>query len=296
MSNVSILSLNNGVKIPQLGLGVWQIKDGEEAISSVSYALKIGYRSIDTAAIYGNEKGVGEAIKSSKIARNEIFVTSKLWNSDQGYESSLKAFDASLSRLGLDYLDLYLIHWPSHNEALIADTWRAFEKLYKNKRLRAIGVSNFKVKHLENLLKTAKVKPMVNQIELHPYKSQIETREFCTQHSIQVESWSPLMHGGEILSLPLITEIASKHHKTVAQVVLRWHVQNGLIVIPKSVRPGRIKENFEIFDFNLSETDMKQIDSLDRDRGVGPDPDSFAIRLYSKITKITRSVKRKNPR
>lgn len=294
MNKTPIIKLNNGIGMPQLGLGVWKVQDGNEAVSSVEYALKVGYRLIDTAALYGNERSVGEAIRSSGIPREDIFITTKLWNSDQGYDSTLKAFQASLDRLGLGYVDLYLIHWPNHDTDLIADTWRAFEDIYRGKRARSIGVSNFKPSHLESLLQTAKTIPSINQIELHPYNSQLKTREFCREHGIAVESWSPLMQGGEILNEAIIVDIAKQHHKTPAQIVLRWHIDNNLVVIPKSVTPKRIKENFELFDFKLSPDEIKKIDDLNQDRRVGPDPDSFGIRVYSSLSKTFGTIKRKN--
>jgi diketogulonate reductase-like aldo/keto reductase len=296
MSSVPNIKLNNGIMMPQFGLGVWHVKSGSEAFETVKYALSVGYRLIDTAALYGNEQSVGEAIKASGVPREEIFVTTKLWNSDQGYESTLAAFKASCDRLGLDYVDLYLIHWPNRDTELIDETWQAFEKLYEDKLTRSIGVSNFKPHHLEKLLEKAKTQPVINQIELHPYHTQIETREYCKKHHIQIESWSPLMQGGEILSNTVVLDIAKKHNKTAAQVVLRWHIDNGLTVIPRSVTPSRIKENFEIFDFKLTTEEVEAINKLDQNRRIGPDPDSFGLRAYNSISKSLNFVKRKNHR
>lgn len=274
MADVPMIKLNSGVEMPQLGLGVWQVEEGSEVEGAVKTALGTGYRLIDTAAMYQNETGVGKAIKASGVPREQLFVTTKLWNSDHGYDEALRAFDASMDKLGLEYLDLYLIHWPSPMHGKVPETWRAFERLLEEKRVRAIGVSNFKPHHLEELLKTANVVPAVNQIELHPKMQQHETRAFCKHHDIHVESWSPLMRGGEVLQEPVITDIASKHGKTPAQVVIRWHLQSGLIVIPKSVHEQRIRENFNVFDFELSGEELSAINNLDEQKRVGPDPDN----------------------
>jgi len=273
ISNIKETStLHNGVKIPQLGFGVFKVENGSQTVQSVKKALEVGYRSIDTAAIYQNEEGVGQAIRESGIPREDIFVTSKVWNTDQGYESTLAAFDASLKRLGLDYLDLYLIHWPGKDKYV--DTWRALETLYKEGKVRAIGVSNFHIHHLENLLKSSEVKPVINQIELHPRLTQVEIREFCQKHDIQVEAWSPLGRG-VLLDNPTIGEIAKKHGKTSAQVIIRWHLQHGIVVIPKSVTPARIEENAQVFDFELSVEEMKEIDGLHANERVGSNPDEL---------------------
>ncbi len=265
--------LNNGLSIPQLGFGVWQIPDGNEVEMAVSTALETGYRLIDTAAVYGNEAGVGRAINSSSVPREEIFVTTKLWNHDQGYEPALRAFDASLQRLGLDYVDLYLIHWPAPAQDKYQETWRAFEEIYKSGRAKAIGVSNFTRTFLGRLLEGADVVPAVNQIELHPRFQQTETIEYCRSHGIAVESWSPL--GGQksnLLDNPDLISIGEQYGKTSAQIVIRWHLQHGLIVIPKSANAGRIAENFDVFDFELSSEDLKKMKALDTGTRVGADP------------------------
>lgn len=264
--------LANGSIIPRLGLGVWQVKDGAETVNSVKWALQAGYRLIDTAAAYKNEVSVGEGIRASGIPREEIFVTTKLWNADQGYDSTLKAFDESLSKLGLDYIDLYLIHWPV--EGKYKDSWRAMEEIYQSGRAKAIGVSNFHEHHIENLLKGANVVPMVDQIELHPTLTQEPLRKFLADNKIAVEAWSPLGQG-KILENPSLIEIGKKYNKTAAQVIIRWHLQNDIIVIPKSVHEDRIKQNFDVFDFELTDNDIKRIDGLNTNERLGPDPDNF---------------------
>lgn len=272
MTSVPTITLNNGVTIPQLGFGVWQVPDGQEVESAVGTALQTGYRLIDTAAAYGNETGVGNALRASGIDRSELFVTTKLWNHSHAYDAALRAFDASMARLQLDYLDLYLIHWPVPAESKYPDAWRALERLYSDKRVRAIGVCNFLPGHLERLLQTAHVVPAVNQIELHPRLQQAETRQFCAEHDIRIESWSPLMRGGELLRDTTIQAIADKYSKTTAQVILRWHLDSGFIVIPKSVHTERIRQNFDILDFSLDEDDMTQIAAMDNGQRVGPHP------------------------
>lgn len=271
-SITSTVTLHNQVEMPQFGLGVYLVEEGNEVVQTVKTALQLGYRSIDTAAFYDNEVGVGEAIKQSGIPREELFITTKVWNSDQGYENTLRAFEESLQKLQLDYIDLYLIHWPVKGKFI--DTWKAFEKLYEDGKVRAIGVSNFQVHHLEELFSECNLKPMVNQIELHPVLAQQPLRSFCAEHDIKVEAWSPIARG-RLLDHPILKEISTKHHKSVAQVILRWHLQNNIIIIPKSVKPARIKENADIFDFELSEAEMKQIDNLNKDERFGPDPDNF---------------------
>jgi len=267
------VTLNNGVEMPQLGFGVFKVPD-DQATDAVLSALEVGYRSIDTAALYRNEPGVGKAIAQSGIARGELFVTSKVWNSDQGYDSTLAAYDASLARLGADYLDLYLIHWPTPARDLYCDTWRALESLLADGRVRAIGVSNFHAEHIQRLLDEYNVVPAVNQIELHPELQQAQLREFDVAHGIVTEAWSPLARA-TVLTDPVLTSIAERLGVTSAQVVLRWHLQLGNVVIPKSVRPTRIAENFDVFGFELTEADLKQIATLDGGRRTGPDPEKI---------------------
>lgn len=272
--------LNNGVKIPCVGFGTWQTPNGDIAVNSVLEALNLGYRHIDTAACYKNEKSVGKAIKLSGIDRQDIFITSKLWNTDQGYQSTLDAFEKTMNDLELDYLDLYLIHWPvvkGHKEDWqnsILETWKAFEKLYKEGKIRAIGVSNFKPHHLKVLIDNCEISPMVNQIELHPSHNQDETVKFCRDNNILVEAWGPLSTG-RIFKVKEMQEIADKYNKTIAQVTLRWHLQNNILPLPKSVTPSRIKENMNIFDFQLSPEDMTKIQNLKGCEGSGIDPDNI---------------------
>jgi diketogulonate reductase-like aldo/keto reductase len=267
-------TLNNGVSMPQLGFGVFQVPPAETA-QAVTRALDAGYRSIDTARAYGNERGVGEALAASGLPREEVFVTTKLWNSDQGYDATLAAFDASRADLGLDRLDLYLIHWPVPARNLYAETWKAMQQLYTDGRVRAIGVSNFQPAHLTRLMDDGGIVPAVNQIELHPALQQAELREFHAEHGIATEAWSPLAQGA-VLKNPVIVAIAEKYGKTPAQVVLRWHLDLGNIVIPKSVTPSRIRENLDIFDFALTEGDIGEIARLDSGTRTGPDPDTFS--------------------
>ncbi|MER7775704.1 aldo/keto reductase [Streptomyces sp. NPDC096191] len=270
-SKVPPIILNNGVEMPQLGFGVWQVPD-DEAETAVVQALEAGYRSIDTAAIYGNEEGTGRALAASGVAREDLFVTTKLWNSEQGYDTTLRAFDASLAKLGLEYLDLYLIHWPMPAEDRYVDTYKAFEKLLADGRVRAIGVSNFLPEHLERLTGETSVVPAVNQIELHPHLQQHASREVHAELGIATEAWSPLGSGKGILEIPAIVAIAQKHNRTPAQVVLRWHLQLGNVVIPKSVTPSRIKENIDVFGFTLDTEDLAAISALNEDRRLGSDP------------------------
>jgi len=275
-SKVPPIILNNGVEMPQLGFGVWQVPD-DEAERAVSTALEAGYRSIDTAAIYGNEEGTGKAVNGSGLPRQDIFVTTKLWNSDQGYDATLRAFDTSLQKLGLDYVDLYLIHWPIPARETYVDTYKAFEKLYSDGRVKAIGVSNFLPGHIERLIEETSVVPAVNQIELHPHLQQHASRELHAEQGIATEAWSPLGQGKGLLEVPAIVAIAQKHQRTPAQVVLRWHLQLGNVVIPKSVTPSRIKENIDVFDFSLDTEDLAAISALNEDRRIGPDPAAFDI-------------------
>ena len=271
-----IVQLQSGAEMPWFGLGVFRVKEGPELVNAVKTAIKHGYRSIDTAAIYQNEEGVGqgirEGIEESGISREDLFITSKVWNSDQGYESTIQAYEASLERLGLDYLDLYLIHWPVAGK--YKDTWKALETLYHDGRVKAIGVSNFHVHHLKDLLSDARVKPMVNQIEYHPYLTQTEVQAFCVEQGIQMEAWSPLM-AGELLDQPVLKELGEKYGKSVAQIILRWDLQNGVVTIPKSTNEQRIVENASIFDFELSIEDMDRISALNQNKRVGSDPDNF---------------------
>jgi 2,5-diketo-D-gluconate reductase A len=263
--------LNDGNTIPPIGLGVWQMPANATA-GIVGAAIKAGYRLIDTAAAYGNEQGVGDAVRATPVAREELFVTTKLWNSDQGYDRALRAFDASLSALRLDYVDLYLIHWPSPRKNLFVESWKALARLRSEGQVRSIGVSNFCPEHLERIIGETGVVPVLNQIELHPRFQQRAARAFHERHGIVTEAWSPLGKG-QLVNDPLLSEIAKKHRKSPAQVVLRWHLENGLIAIPKSADPGRLTQNLDIFDFSLDADDMKRIDRLDSAGGrTGPDP------------------------
>lgn len=270
------VTLHNGVKMPGFGLGVFKVEEGPELVNAVKVAIKHGYRSIDTAAIYGNEEGVGQGIrkglKEAGISRENVFVTSKVWNADLGYDATIAAYETSLKKLGLDYLDLYLIHWPV--EGKYKEAWRALETLYKEGKVKAIGVSNFQVHHLKDLMEDAEIKPVINQVEYHPRLTQKELQAFCEKHHIQLEAWSPLMQG-ELLDNEVLTEIANKHNKSVAQVILRWDVQNGIITIPKSTKEHRIVENASIFDFELTKEEIERIDELNQNHRVGPDPDNF---------------------
>lgn len=267
-----VTTLHNGVKMPWFGLGVYKTREGQEVIQAVKAAIKAGYRSIDTAAYYKNEEGVGQAIKEAAIPREELFITTKVWNTDQGYESTLAAFNESLMKLDLDYIDLYLVHWPVKGK--YKDTWKALETLYKEGKVRAIGVCNFQIHHLEDLLADAEIAPMVNQVECHPRLTQKELLSYCQDHHIQLEAWSPLGRG-RMLDEPTLKELAAKYQKTVVQIILRWDLQSGIVTIPKSVREERIIENADIFDFELSKEDMRMIDSMNRNHRNGPDPDHF---------------------
>lgn len=272
----STTTLHNGVHMPWFGLGVFKVEEGSELIEAVKSAVKHGYRSIDTAAIYGNESGVGqaiaEALQENGLKREDLFITSKVWNADLGYAETLAAFDTTMNKLGLDVLDLYLIHWPKAGK--YKGAWKAMEDLYAAGRIRAIGVSNFQIHHLQDLMQDAQVKPMVNQVEYHPRLTQVELKDFCEQHGIQLEAWSPLMQG-ELLDNPVLTEIAAAKGKSVAQVILRWDLQNGVVTIPKSTKEHRIIENAAIYDFELSAEEMQRINALNENVRVGPDPDNF---------------------
>lgn len=264
-------TLSNGVKMPWLGLGVWKVKDDGEAERSVASAIETGYRSIDTAAAYNNETGVGAGIRNSGIARDDIFVTTKIWNAHQGYESTLTAFEDSRRKLGLDVVDLLLIHWPVKDK--YTETWRALEKLYRDGFVRAIGVSNFQIHHLRDVLSTGEFVPMVNQVEYHPLLTQTELHTFAKSSNIQLMAWSPLMQGN--LDQSVLAEIGAKYGKSPAQVVLRWDLQNEVVTIPKSVNPVRQQENADIFDFTLTDEEVALISGLNRNQRFGPDPDNF---------------------
>ena len=264
--------LNNGLKMPWLGFGVFKIDDGPEVEHAVRHALEIGYRSIDTAAVYGNERGVGKAIRESNIPREDIFLTTKVWNEDQRGNRTLAAFEESLERLAIEYVDLYLVHWPV--EGCYHKTWRVMEKIYQSGRAKAIGVSNFLIHHLEDLMQDCQIVPSVNQVEFHPLLIQPGLLNFCKNHEIQVEAWSPLMRG-QIFTEKAVQKLAEKYQRTPAQVILRWDLQHEVITIPKSTHPNRIAENAQIFDFELSQTDMEVLNALDEGRRIGPDPNSF---------------------
>jgi len=274
MTSIPRLELNDGHTIPQLGFGVFQIPP-EETRQAVRFALDTGYRLIDTAAAYGNEAEVGEAVAQSGLPRHDVFVTTKLWNDDQGHAEAVRAFEHSLDRLDMDYVDLYLIHWPAPARGQYVETWKALCELRQDGRVRSIGVSNFTVENLERIIEATGVVPAVNQIELHPRLGQSELRRFHAEKGIVTEAWSPLERGGQLLSEPSVVEIASRHGRTPAQIALRWHVQLGNVVIPKSVTPARIEENFRIFDFELSDEEMATIASLDCGQRTGPDPATF---------------------
>lgn len=264
--------LNNGLVMPWLGLGVHRVSDGQEVEQAVRNALEIGYRSIDTASVYGNERGVGEAMRESGVPREDIFLTTKVWNDAQRERRVLAAFEESLERLGTDYVDLYLVHWPVVGRS--QETWQVMEEIYQSGRAKAIGVSNYLVHHLDDLLPNTQTVPTVNQIEFHPCLVQPDLLAYCQDHKIQVQAWSPLMVG-QILSEPAVQKLADKHQKTPAQIVLRWDLQHQVVTIPKSVHANRLAENTKIFDFELSEADMNTLDALDEGKRVGPHPDTF---------------------
>lgn len=290
--NIPCVTLNNGMSLPQMGIGLWKMSD-TQAERSVRAALDRGYRLIDTATIYGNEAGVGRAIAASGIPRSEVFVTTKLWNSNHDYAAAIRACEQSLRALKLDYIDLYLIHWPVPAGHRFIEAWRALELLYREGKVGAIGVSNFQPHHLQELMAVTSVVPAVNQVELHPRFSQRDMRAFCGARGIRVESWSPL--GGSrgvrtLLGEPTLTAIGAARGKTPAQVVLRWHVQLGLIVIPKSARAGRISENSDIFDFTLNEEEMSQISALDNGQRQGPDPETMNLRVSSRLVRLAHRL------
>lgn len=266
------VSLANGVQMPLIGLGVYKSKEGAEVENAVLSALENGYRLIDTASFYGNEAGVGRAVHTSGMDRDTIFISTKLWNSDQGYHNAIEAFNRSLDKLKMDYVDLYLVHWPVENKYL--ETWPAIEEIYKTGRAKAIGVSNFYVHHLEKLKAVASISPMVNQVEFHPFLQQKPLQDYCRSNKIQYESWSPIMRG-RVLEIELLKKLAIKYDKSAVQIVIRWNYQKSIVCIPKSVKPARIKSNIDIFDFEIDESDMLLIDQLDRNERTGPDPDNF---------------------
>ncbi|MFA5587231.1 MAG: aldo/keto reductase [Mariniphaga sp.] len=274
MNIFSKVKLNNGVEMPWFGLGVFRAKDGQEVENAVLTALKHGYRSIDTAAVYDNEKGVGNAVIESGVSREEIFLTSKVWNTDQGYKSTFRAFEESLERLQTDYLDLYLIHWPKGKRSV--ETWKAMEELYEEKRVRAIGVSNFLEHHLEDFLPECNIIPAVNQYEFHPELLQPKLLEYCLKKGIRPEAWSPIMRG-KVNDIPVLQALAVKYGKTPVQIVLRWDIQKGVVTIPKSVTPERIISNADIFDFELSSEDIAKIDGLDKNNRLGGHPDHITF-------------------
>ncbi len=272
MNLSSTATLHNGVGMPWVGLGVYKVDSGAEGAEIVQTALNVGYRSIDTASFYDNEESVGQALKATNVPREELFVTTKVWNNEQGYEETLAAFDRSMEKLGLDYLDLYLIHWPVPGK--FKDTWKALEKLYKDGRVKAIGVSNFEPHHLEELLEVAEITPMVNQIEMHPQLNQKHIRYYCAQHTIQVVAWSPIGRG-RFFENETIQRLAKAYDKSPAQVILRWEYQHGVITIPKSAKEHRQKENGDVFDFSLTQEEMNEIDSLHTGERIGAHPDEF---------------------
>ncbi|TDM07508.1 aldo/keto reductase [Macrococcus lamae] len=272
------VTLHNGNIMPKVGLGVFRVEEGQEAVNAVKHAIVSDYQSIDTAMIYKNEESVGEGIRQgleeAGIDRSELFITSKIWLDDFGFDTALQAYEASLERLGLEYLDLYLIHWPGQDTEKFIETWKALEQLYNEGKVRNIGVSNFNIEHMETLLAQASVKPVINQVEFHPYLDQKELRNYLAEKQIVMESWSPLLNG-DILTNEVINNIAEKHGKSPAQVIIRWNIENDVVVIPKSVTPNRIEENLNVFDFQLSQEDLYEIEQLNEDRRIGPDPADF---------------------
>ncbi|RWZ55294.1 aldo/keto reductase [Halobacillus fulvus] len=272
MSLQETFTLHNGIQVPKVGLGVYKMNDDEEVIGAVQSALDIGYRHIDTASFYDNEKGVGTAIKDSGIPREELFVVTKVWNDEQGYEETLQAFERSMDKLGLDYLDLYLVHWPVPGK--YTDTWKALEKLYKDGKVKAIGVCNFMEHHLDELMASAEIKPMVNQVEFHPRLYQKDLADYCAEHHIQLEAWAPLGRG-KYFDASALKEAAERHDKTPAQVILRWHLQHDVMIIPKSSNADRQKQNADLFDFELTEAEMQDIDGLNKNERIGKHPDEF---------------------
>lgn len=271
---IDLTTASDPVGIPQLGFGVWQVPD-TEVQAAVERALEVGYRSVDTARIYGNEDGVGRALAASGVPRSDIFVTTKVWNDDHPRKRTLAAFERSMERLGVDVLDLYLIHWPNPSDGRFPEAWKAMRHLRGEGRVRAVGVCNFQAEHLQRLFDESAEWPAINQVELHPYLQQVDLRDFHAERGIVTEAWSPLASGGAVLSDPVIVDIAAAHGVTPAQAIIRWHVQLGNVVIPKSVTPSRIAENFDVFGFALTEDDMARIATLDRGERTGPDPSTF---------------------
>ena len=269
-------TLRNGVEMPLLGLGTFQLEAGPEVENSVRWALNAGYRSIDTAAAYGNEEGVARGIEQSGVPREDIFITTKVWNTDQGYDSTLAAFDASLERLGMEYVDLYLVHWPV--ESKTQQTWRALEELLEAGRVRAIGVSNFLIHHLEDLMETAQFKPALNQVEFHPRLQQPELHAFCNEHNIRLEAWRPIMKG-QVLEISELVDLGERYGKNPIQITLRWMIQKGVVTLPRSSKKGHIEQNADLFDFELDPDDVALIDGLDQDQRMGPHPDEFTAGL-----------------
>ena len=272
MSLTESFALYNGIYMPKVGLGVYKMNDDQEVTEAVQSALNLGYRHIDTASFYDNERGVGEALKQSDISREELFVTTKVWNDEQGYEETLEAFDRSMDKLGLDYLDLYLVHWPVPGK--FADTWKALERLYNEGKVKAIGVCNFMEHHLKELMQTADVKPMVNQVEFHPRVYQQDLLTYCEAQGIQLEAWAPLGRG-QYFDAPILEELSAKYDKSPAQIILRWHLEHGVIIIPKSSHEKRQKENADLFDFELSNDEVRKIDELHTGERIGAHPDEF---------------------
>ncbi len=272
INNIPNIQLSNKVQMPIVGLGVLKAQEGGEVEQAIASALQAGYRLIDTASVYRNEAGVGRALQNSNVPREEIFLTTKVWNSDQGYQQTMAAFEESLRKLQTDYVDLYLVHWPVAGK--YRETWRAMEEIYRSGRAKAIGVSNFQVHHLQDLMEVAEITPMVNQIEMHPWLQQNELRAFSEKHHIRLEAWRPIMMG-KVMELEPIQALAKQYAKSPVQIALRWLTQLGVIVIPKSTRPERIAENRNLFDFELSPAEMQQIAQLDRGQRLGPDPDNF---------------------
>lgn len=272
------ITFYNGNQMPKVGIGTFRVKNDEDAKSAVKHAIKNGYRSIDTAMIYQNEEMVGqgihEALEETNLQRDDLFVTSKLWLTDYGYENVEAAYKASLNRLGLDRLDLYLMHWPGLDESLMVETWKGMEMLYEKGLVDNIGVSNFNVEHLDHLLSEAKIKPVINQVEYHPYLTQSRLKDYLEAQHIQMESWSPLMNA-QILTDTVVNEIAREVNHSPAQVIIRWNIQNGVVTIPKSVTPSRINENINVFDFELTQDQMERLDQLNKDKRIGPNPLEF---------------------